>query len=310
MSHQIPMAFVSKYRADVQLLLQQKQSKFEPYVRIESQSAQFDFYDQIGPVAAQPWGPRHGDTPLMETPHARRRVGMTPWIWADLIDKPDRLRMLIVPDGPYTTNAVQAFNRRKDDIIIAAAFANAYTGHEGATAVAFPESQWRRNADILAATGSEKITIALLTEIKEQFWNNDVDEEEQLVMAVAPNSISTLLLDEKVSSADYNTVKALVQGDIDTYMGFKFLRTTRLPARMKTPGNASAGYIRSNLVWVKSGMIMAKGEDTSVDVDKRPDKKNATQIMVTMDVGATRMDEKKVMAFETLETKTPVVPAP
>ena len=55
---------------------------------------------------------------------------------------------------------------------------------------------------------------------------------------------------------------------------------------------------------------MAKGQDTSVDVDKRPDKKNSTQIMVTMDVGATRMEEKKVMAFETLETKAPVKPAP
>lgn len=310
MSHQIPMAFVNKYRADVQLLLQQKQSKFEPYVRTESQNAQFEFYEQIGPVSAQPWGPRHGDTPLMETPHLRRRVGMSPWIWADLIDKPDRLRMLIVPDGPYTTNAVQAFNRRKDDIIIAAAFGNAFTGHEGETAVAFPESQWLRNADIDAEFGSEKITIGLLTAIKEAFWNNDVDEEQTLVMAVAPNSIATLIQDEHVASSDYNTVKALVQGDIDTYMGFKFLRTTRLPVRMKTPGTPANGYIRSNLVWVKDGILMAKGQDTSVDVDKRPDKKNSTQIMVTMDVGATRMEEKKVMAFETLETKAPVKPAP
>ena len=310
MSHQIPMAFVSKYRADVQLLLQQKQSKFEPYVRVESQSAQYDFYEEIGPVSAQPWGPRHGDTPLMETPHLRRRVGMSPWIWADLIDKPDRLRMLIVPDGPYTTNAVQAFNRRKDDIIIASAFAPAATGHEGNTAVPFPESQWLRNGDIKTATGSERITVALLTQIKEMFWNNDVDEEEQLIMAVAPNSIATLLMDEKVTSADYNSIKALVQGDIDTFMGFKFLRTTRLPVKPKNPSDLSAGYIRSNLVWVKSGLLMAKGQDTSVDVDKRPDKKNATQIMVTMDVGGTRMEEKKVVAFETFEGKTPVKPAP
>lgn len=310
MSMQVPMAFVNKYRADVQLLLQQKMSKFEPYVRTESQSAQFDFYEQIGPVAMAPWGPRHGDTPLMETPHLRRRVGMFPYIWADLIDKPDRLRMLIVPDGPYTTNAVQAANRRKDDVIIAAAFGNAFTGHEGETAVAFPESQWFRNADILSDTGSEKITIALLTEIKEKFWNNDVDDDQQLIMAVAPNSIATLIQDEHVASSDYNTVKALVQGDIDTYMGFKFIRTTRLPVRMKTPGTPANGYLRSNLVWVKDGLLMAKGQDTSVDVDKRPDKKNSTQIMVTIDIGATRMEEKKVVAFETLETKAPVTPAP
>lgn len=310
MSQQIPMAFVNKYRADVQLLLQQKRSKFEPYVRVESQSAQYDFYEQIAPVSAMPWGPRHGDTPLMETPHLRRRVGMYPWIWADLIDKPDRLRMLINPDGPYTANAVMAFNRRKDDIIIDAALGNAYTGHEGNTAVPFPQSQYFDNATINADTGSEKITIALLAEINELFWNNDVDEEEPIVMAVAPNSISTLIQDDKVGSVDFNTVKALVQGDIDTFMGIKFIRTTRLPVRLKTPGTPANGYLRTNLVWVKSGLLMAKGQDVKVDIDNRPDKKNSTQIMVTMDVGATRMEERKVIAFETLEMKTPIPPAP
>jgi len=299
------MAFVNKYRADVQLLLQQKQSKFEPYVRVESQSAQYDFYEQIGPVSAQPWGPRHGDTPLMETPHLRRRVGMFPWIWADLIDKPDRLRMLIVPDGPYTTNAVYAFNRRKDDIIIKSMLDPAYTGHEGTTAVTFPAAQKINKAAVNTLTGSKKITIKLLAEIKERFWNNDVDEDEQLIMAVAPNSISTLLQDEKVTSADYNSVKALVQGDIDTFMGFKFIRTTRLPVVAD-----SSVYTRTNLVWVKSGVLLAKGDDITVSVDKRPDKKNSTQVMVTMDLGGTRMEEKKVIAFETEEGTAPVVPAP
>lgn len=305
MSHQVPMAFVNKYRADVQLLLQQKQSKFEPYVRVENQSAQYDFYEQIGPVSAQPWGPRHGDTPLMETPHLRRRVGMFPWIWADLIDKPDRLRMLIVPDGPYTTNAVYAFNRRKDDIIIKSMLDPAYTGHEGTTAVNFPATQKVNKAAVNTLTGSKKITIKLLAEIKERFWNNDVDEDEQLIMAVAPNSISTLLQDEKVTSADYNSVKALVQGDIDTFMGFKFIRTTRLPVVAD-----NSVYTRTNLVWVKSGVLLAKGDDITVSVDKRPDKKNSTQVMVTMDLGGTRMEEKKVIAFETEEGSTPVVPAP
>lgn len=301
MSHQIPMAFVNKYRADVMLLLQQRMSKFEPYVRVEPQNAQYEFFEQIGPVEAQPWGPRHGDTPLMETPHLRRRLGIFPFIWADLIDKPDRLRLLINPDGPYTQNAIMAFNRRKDDIIIAGALNPAFAGHEGQDVVPFPETQWIRNADSTVATGSSKITIALLAQIKEMFWNADYDESQPLIMAVAPNSISTLIQDEKVASSDYNTIKALVQGDIDTYMGFKFIRTTRLPKVPVNPADLTQGYLRTNLVWIRDGLLMGKGQDITVDVDRRPDKKNSTQIMVTMDIGATRMEEKKVIAFETLE---------
>lgn len=305
MSHEIPVAYVEKYRSDLTLLLQQKQSKLESCVRTESQSAQYDYYDQIGPVSAQPWGPRHGDTPIMETPHTRRRVGISPWIWADLIDKPDRLRLLIDPTSAYSANAVMAFNRRKDDIILAAALGTAYTGHEGETAVTFP------SANLIPESGV--LTVADLAAIKEMFWNNDLEEEidgPQLYMAVGPNSIVSLLNDDQVTSADYNSVKALVRGDIDTFMGFKFIRTTRLPVVMKTPGTPANGYVRTNIAWVRDGLLLAKGEDINVQVTTRPDKKYATQVFASMDLGAVRMDEKKVVAINTLEMATPVTPAP
>ena len=306
MSHQVPMAFVSKYRADATMLIQQRQSRFEPTVGITSQTAQYEFHEQIGPVSAAPWGPRHGDTPLMETPHLRRRVGIFPYVWADLIDRPDRIRMLIDPTGPYTTNAVMAFNRRKDDIIIAAALGNAYTGHEGETVVALPASQ----KFVGAGFADKPITVELLTEIKTKFWNNDLDEEEQLTMAVSPDSIRSLLMDERVSSADFNTVRALVRGDVDEFMGFKFVRTTRLPVRPVNEADLTKGFIRTNLVWARGGLLLSKGQDIQVEVTPRPDKKYSTQVFVSMDLGASRMEEKKVVAFETFEKTAAPTPAP
>ncbi len=53
-----------------------------------------------------------------------------------------------------------------------------------------------------------------------------------------------LLRETEVSSYDFNNVKALVEGKIDTFMGFKFIRTQRLP---KTEEG-----VRSCLAWVKS----------------------------------------------------------
>ena len=306
MSHQVPMAFVSKYKADVTLLIQQRQSRFEPTVSVTSQTAQYEFHEQIGPVSAAPWGPRHGDTPLMETPHLRRRLGIFPYIWADLIDRPDRIRMLIDPTGPYATNAVQAFNRRKDDIIIAAALGNAYTGREGEVVVALPATQKFTGPGF----ADKPITVELLTEIKTKFWNNDLDEEEQLTMAVSPDSIRSLLLDDRVSSADFNTVRALVRGDVDEFMGFKFVRTTRLPVRAVDDADLTKGYIRTNLVWARGGILMSKGQDIQVEVTPRPDKKYSTQVFVSMDLGASRMEEKKVVAFETFEKTAAPTPAP
>lgn len=302
MSHQITKAFVDKFNADITLLLQQTKSKLEPYVRPETQTAEYEYFDMIGPVSAQPYGPRHGDTPIAETPHTRRRVGTSPWIWADLIDKPDRLRMLADPTSAYMRNGVAAFNRRKDDVIIASMLADAEVGDGGKTRIAFPESQIIRENGL--------ITLDMLSQIREMYWNNDVDEEEQIVMAVAPNSISTLIHDDKIGSVDFNTVKALCNGDIDTFMGIKFIRTTRLPHRPKDPKDLSKGYIRTNLVWVKSGVLLSKAEDVTARLDVRPDKKYATQVYVSMDIGGTRMDEEKVAILETLEMKAPVTPAP
>lgn len=298
MSQQITTAFVQQYRANVELLIQQKNSKFEQFVRRESQSAEYEFFEYIGPVSAQPWGPRHGDTPLMETPHLRRRVGISPWIWAELIDKPDRVRTLIDPTSPYAQNAVMAFNRRKDDVIIQAALGIANTGHDGNTQVPFPEATNN-------ITLNSRLTVDSLIELKEQFWNDDVDEGEQIMIAVSPNQLSALLDDERISSADYNNVKALVQGDVDTYMGFRFFRSTRLPMVQQGAGQ----FITKAIAWVPDGMLMSVGEEITVRITERPDKKHATQVFVSMDIGATRMEEKKVRTITTIDTRTPN-PAP
>lgn len=123
MSFQITEAFVQQYNSTVSLVSQQKQSRLEPAVRVETIRGTREAFDSIGTVEAQPRGGRHADTPQMDTPHMRRWVTSAPYNWADLVDKPDRLRMLYDPTSPYVQNAVMAFNRAKDKIIINAAFA-------------------------------------------------------------------------------------------------------------------------------------------------------------------------------------------
>lgn len=301
MSHQITTAFVQQYRANVELLIQQKQSRFEQMVRVENQSAQYEFFEQIGPVSAQPWGPRHGDTPLMETPHMRRRVGIFPWIWAELIDNPDRVRTLIEPTSPYAMNAVMAFNRRKDDVILAAMVGTAMTGHNGETPIELPASQKQ--------TLTTGLTIEALLEMKTELWNDDIEDDEQLSIACTPNQIADLLRATEVRNADYNTVRALAAGDVDTFMGFNFIRTTRLPTVPVDAADLTKGYKVSAVAFLKSGVLMSKGEEITVKIGERSDKKYSTQVFVSMDIGGVRMDEKKVRTITTVD-RSKARPAP
>lgn len=284
MSQQIVTAFVNQYKSNVQLLSQQMPSKFAPCVRVESVRGERAYFEQIGAVEAQLWGARHSDTPQFDTPHARRALDPQAYNWADLIDDPDRVRTLIDPTSPYATNAVYAFNRKKDDIIIAAALGTANTGHDGTTAVALPASQK------IDAGGTTPMTLGKLIEARQLFRQNDVDESIPLYIAVSPDALSSLLGDGVTASADYNTVRALVRGDINTFMGFTFIVTSRLPD-VGTGG-------KSCIAWAKDGILLGVGREIRTRISERADKNYSTQVFCSMDLGATRMEEVKVVQID------------
>ena len=103
------------------------------------------FFDQVGVTAAQLRTSRHGDTPQIDTPHSRRRLSLSDYEWADLVDDTDKVKMLIDPTSSYAKAAAAAMNRSLDDVIIDALNASAQTGVSGATGVALPSTQKVRN---------------------------------------------------------------------------------------------------------------------------------------------------------------------
>jgi dihydroxyacetone kinase DhaKLM complex PTS-EIIA-like component DhaM len=48
-------------------------------------------------------------------------------------------------------------------------------------------------------------------------------------------------------------------------------------------------------------VLLAVGADVNVMIDVLPQKRHATQVRVTMDMGATRMEEEKVVEIKCLE---------
>ena len=289
MSFEITTAFVQQYKANVDILCQQKPSRLRGAVREESQVGKNAFYDQIGATTARKRVTRHEDTPLISTPHARRRVSMTPYDWADLIDNPDKVRMLIDPASPYSQNAAFAMNRALDDELIAAFTCTAYTGEEGSIPVTFPTSQ------IIDCAGT--ITLPDLLLAKEMLDAAEVDPDEPRFFLHSANILTDLLDIEELTSADYAVVKALVQGEIDTFLGFKFIRSQRLPLNRTGTGASD----RSCFAWAKSGILLAVGENPAGKIDVLPTKNYSTQVYYSMDLGATRMEEVKVVEIAAQE---------
>ena len=286
MSIEITTAFVEQYKSNVFHLAQQKGSRLRDAVRTETVVGKAHFFERIGTAAAEKRTSRHSDTPRMDTPHSRRKVTMDDYDWADLIDNEDKVRMLISPQSEYAMAGAWAMGRAMDDSIISAATGTAYGGVSGGTSVALPSGQ-------KVVHGSAGLTLAKLLSAKEILDANDIDPDEARYCIVTAGQLTDLLGVTQVTSADFSSVKALVQGEIDTFLGFNFIRTQRLG----TDGDGN----RQVLAFTQSGIGLAVGQDVNTRISERSDKNYATQVFLSMTIGATRIEDEKVVEIACTE---------
>jgi|TARA_E500000318_G_scaffold45532_1_gene43043 hypothetical protein len=286
MSSQVTTAFVQQYSANIQMLSQQMGSLLRDKVRLESVVGKNAFFDQVGSVTAVKRTSRHGDTPQIDTPHARRRVSLVDYEFADLIDDQDKVRMLIDPTSSYAQAAAFAMGRAMDDEIIEAATGTSFTGETGSTSTALPSGQ------IITEASTDGLTIAKLREAKKILDLNSVDPSIPRHIIVSPKQIDDLLGTTSVTSSDFNTVKALVQGEVNAFMGFNFIVSNRL---------SIASSKRACIAFAQDGIALGVGKDVMARIDERADKGYATQVYYCASFGATRMEEEKVVKIEAHE---------
>lgn len=303
MSFQITEAHVKQFNANVIHLSQQQGSRLEPYVRKESQKGKTQAFERVGQVTAQVKVSRHSDTPLADTPHSRRWVTLKDYEHADLVDKADEIRILIDPTSEYVKAFVWAFGRAKDDEIIDAADAAVLSGENGTSTVAHPNSQ--KLVSVSAGAGAN-LNVQALRRAKKKFGEADVDESIPLYAAVAASQIDSLLGQTEVTSSDYNTVKALAMGEVDSFVGFKFIRIQRLNAQSGAlsfdtstgavgAGAGNANGYRKCIFWAEDGLLLSTGMDIMTDVGPRRDKSMSMQVFAAMGIGAARLEEEKVV---------------
>lgn len=280
MSVQVTTAFTQQFTQGVALLAQQKNSRLRSVVRTERISnGDRAFFDQIGSIKPSPVTTRHADTPLVDTPHSRRMVTLTPYKHADLIDKSDMVRTLNDFTNPYTMAFAAGFGRALDQVVIDAAFATASTGVDGSSSASFDTSGYR------IASGSAGLTIPKLTDAKQRL--DAAENEGPYTIVVTAKQIEDLLNNTTASSADYNTVKTLARGEIDSFVGFKFVRSELL--------GVDGSNDRRCIAFAQRSLLLGIGEEPSGRISERADKNYSTQVWAGADFGATRMDATGVV---------------
>ena len=276
-------------------------------MRKESINGEEKYFDRIGTVEAMEKVGRHSETTFQDTPYSRRRISMRDYFWADLCDKEDKLRIIHNPESEYSKAARSAMGRQMDKIVIGAALGTVYTGKTGATPVSLPDSQ---KLGAIDGGGFSQMNVELLRALKEKFDTAEVDESSRYI-ACGAKEIRALLNETEITSSDFNTIKALVNGEVNSFMGFQFVRLELLPfttasqvfdaatGEVGVGGDSIPAGSKRCFAYTSDAIIGGIGANPTARVSERPDKHYANQVYFSMSLGAMRMEEVKVIEFFT-----------
>lgn len=110
--------------------------------------------------------------------------------------------------------------------------------------------------------GAAGLTVAKLRAAKTELVRNGVPNSE-LCMAIQADGLEGLLADQELTSSDFNTVKALVNGDVDAFMGFVF----KTIEDRDEGGITVTGNIADAWAFHRATVGLAIGIDMKVSVD-------------------------------------------
>lgn len=272
--------WIKTFEENVRLLAQQKESRLRAYVTEEPMEGEVHFFDSYGQAEMARIESRFQSTGHTPIPHERRMVGADPYYFNEFVDPTDIRRILTDPTRRYTQVAAAASNRKIDDIIIKAFEDAVYLGKEGTGGTAVFDT-----SNVVAAA-TAGLTVAKLNTAARILDENEIEDEDRVIV-VTPKALESLRNEEKATSYDYNTIRALVDGQIETFLGFKFVKCNRPLLRP----SATSHYA---YFWHKQGMGLAVAEEPHGRVDQRPDLNYATQVYLSLDMGAVRLEEARV----------------
>lgn len=266
--------------------MQQTKCRLDSFIEFEDFMGERKRFDRTAAQTSQRRTERKGPTRISDVEDDSRWAHRATYDLANLLDADDakNLAPLVLPTSQYVKDHASAYNRDTDDVAWGAASGAVITGELGTTSTAFPVGQ-------AIAAGGTGLTLAKLLAANEIMEDADMEDNMPRVLCVTAAQLTNLLNTTQVTSADYNTVKALAGGQIDSFMGFKFVKIKRLPL---------VGTTRTCVGWAKGAIKVMRGEKKSM-IDIRADLSHATQIRSEWHLGATRIHDEAVVTIDCVE---------
>ena len=276
---------IQQYANTIYLLAQQMDTRLRGAVMVDTNwVGNTKFYDQYNQDSMVELITRYATTPVQLPDFKRRAVSPRYFVSSTLEDPKDALQMIVDPKSTMMQAKIAAANRTTDDLIISAMGGTAYTGQTGATGVSFSAAnQIAYNQFSSSGNGMSK---AKLLSAKRLLDAAEVESTDRYLVHGSAQ-LEDLLNTTEATSSDYNVIKALVQGELNTWIGFSFIRSERL----LTDTNSS----RLCYAFHRAGVQLAIQKDIEGRLDERVDLNMAWQVYLRMCMNATRLEEARLV---------------
>ena len=223
-----------------------------------------------------------------------RWLDTTPYARAEFIDQEDIVELLTDPTSYIVQSTIMACKRKKDKIILDGILADVDGVKMDGTkkVIAFDPKQVvdsKLSADGSVAEGETGMNLKKLLSCKYIMDKENVPAEGR-TFVISALQLQELLSMEETTSSLYNEVRALVHGEINTFLGFNFVRTELI----KDAGGSGTG-VANCYAYVKNAIQLGVVKDIGTKIQDVPMLNFNTVIQTRFRMGCIRMFENGVV---------------
>lgn len=267
---------------------------------------------------------RYEVNPQSEIENNRRRLGLKDYELGKYVDEKDLKRVLTDPMNAYTQAMLASGKRKIDDIIIDKYFGSANAGKTGGTTLTYVAASTDEEGTGISVGGNNAgssnpittggfytlgaattegvsvgskydgtssggsatgLTLAKLKGLRATMQRLEAIDQGTILNAfVTHKQMEDLLGINEVINSDFAVRKALAEGEVTTFMGYRFILTERLP--LSTGSNADE---RRVIVSIPKSLKMSVGTALKGDIWRDTSKKNIPYLYFKLCADATRM---------------------
>ena len=288
---EIPQFYKTEFSTNWEHELQQMMSRLKDHATVTTVNGKEKKFNVFGNQSMARKTTRSGQTSRSDVALDEYWVRPLPYELANLFDEYDQefLGDIVLPKSETLQSHVMAYYRACDEVIIDALGGTRFSGESGTVENALTQNV-AVNYVNTGTPANSGLTLPKLIKAKSILGKAEaIEPGDELILAYTQQQLDDLLNNvTQVSDADYNSVKALIDGTVDHFMGFKFVKLELLDLVVATD-------VRTCFAYVKSGVKFADSGRRSY-MDILPAESHSLQVRTTANMGASRTRDEKVVA--------------